>query len=116
MLSYLSVATNESEILPSTLDVKIIEDENNKLEEKFNNFEDLKVKISNFKFELNKKYQKLDEVETESNKKIAINKNYYPSVIVKELERDHKLFLEGHTSGIYCIAITSDNKYIISGS
>ena len=72
---------NESEILPSTLNLKIIKDENNKLKEKVNNFEALKVKINNFKFELNKKYQKLDEEKTESNKKIAIIKNYYRSVI-----------------------------------
>ena len=39
------MAINESEILPSTLDLKIIEDENNKLEEKVNSFEALKVKI-----------------------------------------------------------------------
>ena len=107
---------NESEILPSTLNLKITKDENNKLEEKAYNFEALKVKINNFKFELNRKYQKLDEVKTESNKKIAIIKNHYPSVIVKELERDYKLFLEGHTSSITSITITSDNKYIISGS
>ena len=77
MLPYLSVVTNESEILPSTLDLKIIEDENNKLEEKANNFEALKVKINNFNLELKRKYQKLDEVETEFNGKAAIINNHY---------------------------------------
>ena len=48
--------------------------------------------------------------------KIFISMNHEVSAIVKQLERDYKLFLEGHTSYINSIAITSDNKYIISGS
>ena len=48
--------------------------------------------------------------------KLIINKNHHTSVIVKELERNYQLFLEGHKSSITSIVITSDDKYIISGS
>ena len=65
-------------------------------EENAINFKALNVKIKSFRFELNKKHQK--------------------SVIVKELEEDYKLFLEGHNDMITSIALTSDNKYIISSS
>ena len=58
----------------------------------------------------------INEDVTESNNKISIIKNHDPSAIVKELERDYKLFLEGHTCTVTSIVITSDNKYIISGS
>ena len=34
----------------------------------------------------------------------------------KELESNFGLYLQGHTSGVTTVAITSDNKYIISGS
>ena len=64
-------------------------------EEKVNNFKALNLIIKNFKLELNKKHQK--------------------SATVKKLERDCKLFLEGHNDIITSIALTSDNKYIISG-
>ena len=85
------------------------------LEEKASNFKALKVKIKNVKLELDKKHQKLDEEETQSDNKFFIRKNHKASVIVKELERDYKLYLEGHHSVIASIKITSDNKYIISG-
>ena len=112
--NYLSVLINESEFLSSALNPRIIKDKNSKLKERSKNFKDLKAKIERFKLELNKINQEIDEEETESNKKISIIKNHNPSV--KELERDYKLFLEGHTSSVTSIAITSDNKYIISGS
>ena len=113
--NYLSVLINESEFLSSALNPRIIKDKSRKSKEKSKNFKDLKVKIDRFKLELNKINQKIDE-EIESNKKISIIKNHNPSVIVKELERDYKLFLQGHTRQINSIAMTSDNKYIISGS
>ena len=31
------------------------------------------------------------------------------------LEEEYGLFLEGHTSSVFSVAITSDNKYIVSG-
>ena len=65
---------------------------------------------------MNKKYQKLDEEEMQFTNKIIISKTNKASVIVKELERGYKLFLEGHTNSVLSVAITSDNKYIISGS
>ena len=114
--NYLSVLINESEFLSSALNPRIIKDKNSKLKEKSKNFKDLKVKIERFKLELNKKNQKLDEEEKESNKRITIIKSHNLSSIVKKLERDYKLFLEGHTSSIASIASTSDSKYIISGS
>ena len=114
--NYLSVLINENEFLSSALNPRIIKDKNIKLKEKSKNFEDLKAKIERFKLELNKKYQKLDEEEKESNNKITIIKKHNPSVIVKELEREYKLFLEGHINTVQSVAITSDNKYIISGS
>ena len=96
----MSVLINEKEFLPSALNPKKIKDKNYKLKEKSKNFKDLKVKIERFKLELNKKNQKIDEEETESNQKISIIKNHDPSVIVKELERDYKLFLEGHKGAV----------------
>ena len=98
--NYLSVLINESEFLSSALNPRIIKDKNSKLKEKSKNFKDLKVKIERFKLELNKINQEIDEEETESNKKISIIKNHDPSVIVKELERDYKLFLEGHKGAV----------------
>ena len=65
---------------------------------------------------MNKKHQKFDEEEAQLANKIIISKTSKASVIIKELERDYKLFLEGHTSYVNSVAITSDNKYIISGS
>ena len=44
-------------------------DKISKLKEKSKNFKDLKVKIERFKLELNKKNQKINEGETEYNKK-----------------------------------------------
>ena len=32
------------------------------------------------------------------------------------IEKDHNLFVYGHASSVTCYAITSDNKYLISGS
>ena len=36
--------------------------------------------------------------------------------IQKQLQTNFKLILQGHTSYIKCVAVTSDNKYIVSGS
>ena len=36
--------------------------------------------------------------------------------IKKALAQEFNLFLEAHTESVYCVAVTSDNKYIISGS
>ena len=100
--NYLCVLINGSEFLPSDL---------NPSEAK-----DLKVKIERFKLELNRINQKIDREEKESNRKISIIQNQNPSVIVEELERDYKLFLEGHNNDVSSMAITSDNKYLISSS
>ena len=48
--------------------------------------------------------------------KMIVYKNRNTRIIIKELERDYKVFLEGHKSNIRALAITSDNKYIVSGS
>ena len=45
------------------------------------------------------------------------NLRYLPTDDVKQaLEQECSLFLEAHTDSVYCIAVTMDNKYIISGS
>ena len=36
--------------------------------------------------------------------------------IKKQLESNFNLLLEGHTSSVLTVAVTSDNKYIVSGS
>ena len=36
--------------------------------------------------------------------------------IKKQLQTNFDLFLEGHTSSVRTVAVTSDNKYVISGS
>ena len=36
--------------------------------------------------------------------------------IKENLQKNFNLYLEGHTSGVCTVAVTSDNKYIISGS
>ena len=36
--------------------------------------------------------------------------------IQKQLQSDFNLFLEGHTSSVRSIVVTSDNKFIVSGS
>ena len=33
-----------------------------------------------------------------------------------QLQSNFNMFLEGHTSYVNCVAVTSDNKHIISGS
>ena len=37
-------------------------------------------------------------------------------VIKKQLQSNFHLFLEGHNSSVYSVAVTNDNKYIVSGS
>ena len=36
--------------------------------------------------------------------------------MAKQLQSNFKIFLEGHTNYLRSVAVTSDNKYIISGS
>ena len=99
--------TAKNEILSPV--IKIIKDKT--LEEKANNFEGIKFETKNIELK-----KKSDEEKKQIKKKICINKNHEVSNIVKELKRDYKLFIEGHKSSVRAIAITSDNKYIISGS
>ena len=46
----------------------------------------------------------------------SINFSDNVKVIISKLKSELGLFLEGHTSCINTITVTSDNKYIISGS
>ena len=48
------------------------------------------------------------------NRMIKFSKNLQE--MKKELESHFSLFLEGHTSTVTSVTVTSDNKYIISGS
>ena len=92
---------------------EIIKGKNSKVKEKSNNFKDLKAKIEKFKLKLNKKNQKIDEEKSESNKKIFIINNHGPSIIVNELERDYKLFLEGHNHMVNGIATVSSSLFSV---
>ena len=69
-----------------------------------NTAKNLKYKSANIE-------QRLDE----NNLKIVIDKNLSVPDMIKKLNKD-KIFLEGHMNPILQIEITSDNKYIISGS
>ena len=120
--NYLSVLINENENLPSTFNIKVIKDKIETLESKVETLESkvdklktFKEKIKNFKVRLNKKDQGFFEEKKEVNKKIAINKNFKISDVVKEIERDYDIILTGHESNVNIIAIL-DKKYILSGS
>jgi hypothetical protein len=112
--SYLRLFINGNEIDPPTFDIE----KNKEFEKKVTELE-VKVKIledqiEKFKSSPKKTYQEIidDELKFE---KLRISTNDVNSA--KELlKADFELFLEGHTSYVNSVAVTSDNKYIISGS
>ena len=63
-----------------------------------------------------KNYQKNGEKDAANKNTIDFKVNRSVSVMIKELETDYKLFLQGHVSVINTIAISNDNTHIISGS
>ena len=95
--NYLSLLINKSDPLPPAINLEQIKNKIKKLEEKANTFKALKIEIKNFKSELQNKTKKLDEPKKIDNKNIILSNNHEVSSIVKELERDYKLFLEGHS-------------------
>ena len=55
-------------------------------------------------------------VDTEENKLETFKFSKDLTEIKKQLQSDFKLFFEGHTSCITSVAVTGDNKYMLSGS
>ena len=105
---YLSLIINESESLLSELN-------DGKTEESINKIKVLESKISNFKVKLNKQGQKYENKTKTINKHIIDKDDSIPKII-KKLENDYNIFLEGHKNFVLSVVITSDNKYIISAS
>ena len=63
----------------------------------------------------------INDQETEEKIEEIQDKHIFPpgykiSDILKELEKHYKLYIQGHIKEVTRLAISSDNKYIISGS
>ena len=64
--------------------------------------------------ETHKIVQKIDSTEETKLESFKFSKNL--TEIQKQLQSNFNVFLQGHSSSVYSLAVTSDDKYVVSGS